>query len=573
MAAARKSGSQPKSLESLSFDFSTMHALRRSMNRYRTLFESAGDAIFVFDWDGQILDANQVACELLGYTYRELTAMQREGIESPDTAITVPQRRKILREKGHNIYEAEYLRKDGSVLPVEANCRLIEYDYEPAILTIARDISERIRAQEEKAKLQAQLRRSQKMESLGTLAGGIAHDFNNILTPISGHAEIALFKIGSDHDAAKNLKGIIQAVDRARSLVRQVLSFSRQESEEKRPLQLHTILKEALRLLRASLPTTINIQQNIAHCGAVMANATQIHQILMNLCTNAGHAMREKGGVLDVSLSEVEIRSGDLADYLDMKPGTYVRLTVSDTGHGMPAEVLDRIFEPYFTTKKEGEGTGMGLSVVHGIVKGHNGDIKAYSEPGKGTTFNVYLPCIEAKAKADKSPVAEQIPKGSGSILLVDDEEKIIEVMVQMLEYLGYSVSAFTDSPEALDSFRKNPDFYDIVITDMTMPDMTGDVLARHVHAMRPGLPILLCTGYSRSVSRDQARALGIQEFLMKPPTIGELARTVQRALKGGAPLPAGDRGAKDENKADRYAKDAGRVTLMPGAAGSPQHP
>ncbi len=573
MAAARKSGSQPKSLESLSFDFSTMHALRRSMNRYRTLFESAGDAIFVFDWDGQILDANQVACELLGYTYRELTAMQQKGIESPDTAMTVPQRRKILREKRHIIYEAEYLRNDGSVLPVEANCRLIEYDYEPAILTIARDISERIRAQEEKSKLQAQLRRAQKMESLGTLAGGIAHDFNNILTPISGHAEIALFKIGRDHDAAKNLEGIIQAVDRARGLVRQVLSFSRQESEKKQPLQLHTILKEALRLLRASLPTTIDIQQNIARCGTVMANATQIHQILMNLCTNAGHAMRERGGVLDVSLSEVEIRAGDLADYLDMKPGTYVRLTVSDTGHGMPAEVLDRIFEPYFTTKKEGEGTGMGLSVVHGIVKGHNGDIKAYSEPGKGTTFNVYLPCIEAKAKADESPVAEQIPKGSGSILLVDDEEKIIEVMVQMLEYLGYSVTAFTDSPEALDSFRKNPDFYDIVITDMTMPDMTGDVLARHVHAMRPGLPILLCTGYSRSVSRDQARALGIQEFLMKPPTIGELARTVQRALKGGVPLPAGDHGAKKENKADRYAEGAGRVTLMPGAAGNPQHP
>ncbi len=573
MAAARKTGSQPKSLESLSFDFSTMHALRRSMNRYRTLFESAGDAIFVFDWDGQVLDANQVACELLGYTYRELIAMQRKGIESPDTAKTVPQRRKILREKGHIIYEAGYLRNDGSVLPVEANCRLIEYDYEPAILTIARDISERIRAQEEKAKLQAQLRRAQKMESLGTLAGGIAHDFNNILTPISGHAEIALFKIDGDHDAAKNLKGIIQAVDRARGLVRQVLSFSRQESEEKQPLQLHTILKEALRLLRASLPTTIDIQQDIAPCGAVMANATQIHQILMNLCTNAGHAMREKGGVLDVSLSEVEIRAGDLADYLDMKPGTYVRLTVSDTGHGMPAEVLDRIFEPYFTTKKEGEGTGMGLSVVHGIVKGHNGDIKAYSEPGKGTTFNVYLPCIEAKAKADASPVAEQIPKGSGRILLVDDEEKIIEVMVQMLEYLGYSVTSFTDSPEALDSFRKNPDFYDIVITDMTMPDMTGDVLARHSHAMRPGLPILLCTGYSRSVSRDQARALGIQEFLMKPPTIGELARTLQQALKVGAPLPASDRGANDENKADRYAEGAGRVTLMPGAAGSPRHP
>ncbi len=573
MAAARKTGSQPKSLESLPFDFSTIHALRRSMNRYRTLFESAGDAIFVFDWEGQILDANRVACERLGYTYRELTAMRRKEIEGPDTAMTVSQRRKILRDKGHVIYEAEYLRNDGSVLPVEANCRLIEYDYEPAILTIARDISERLRAQEEKAKLQAQLRQSQKMESLGTLAGGIAHDFNNILTPISGHAEIALFKIGRDHDAAKNIKGIIQAVDRARGLVRQVLSFSRQESEEKQPLQMHTILKEALRLLRASLPTTIDIQQNIARCGAVMANATQIHQILMNLCTNAGHAMREGGGVLDVSLSEVEIRAGDLADYLEMKPGTYVRLTVSDTGHGMPAEVLERIFEPYFTTKKEGEGTGMGLSVVHGIVKGHNGDIKVYSEQGKGTTFNVYLPCIEAKAQTDDSPVADQIPKGSGNVLLIDDEEKIIEVMVQMLEYLGYSVTSFTDSPEALDSFRKNPDFYDIIITDMTMPGMTGDILARHVHAMRPGLPILLCTGYSRSVSRDQAKALGIQEFLMKPPTIGELARTVQRALKGGAPLPDGDHGAKDENRAGRYTEDAGRVTLMPGAAGSPQPP
>ncbi len=537
------------------------------MNRYRTLFESAGDAIFVFDWDGQVLDVNQVACEKLGYSYRELTALKRKDIEGPGTGMTVAQRRKILRQEGRVIYEASHVCKDGTSLPVEANCRVIEYDYEPAILTIARDISERIRAQEEKAKLQTQLRQAQKMEALGTLAGGIAHDFNNILTPISGHAEIALFKVGRDHDAVKNLKGIIQAVDRARGLVRQVLSFSRQESEEKQPLQLHTILKEALRLLRASLPTTIDIQQNIGRCGAVMANATQIHQILMNLCTNAGHAMRETGGVLEVSLSEVEIRAGDLAEYLNMKPGSYVRLTVSDTGHGMAGEVLDRIFEPYFTTKKEGEGTGMGLSVVHGIVKGHNGDIKVYSEQGKGTTFNIYLPCIEAKAHTDDSPVADQIPKGSGSVLLVDDEEKIIEVMDQMLEYLGYAVTSFTDSREALDSFRKNPDFYDIIITDMTMPGMTGDALARRVHSLRPGLPILLCTGYSRSISREQAKTLGIQEFLMKPPTIGELARTVQRSLKNGRT----DAAHRDSKPANFSSDDVGSVTLMPGA--SPRTP
>jgi PAS domain S-box-containing protein len=571
MAAVPKTGSSRKSFESLSFDFSTIHALRRSMNRYRTLFESAGDAIFVFDWEGQVLDVNQVACERLGYSYRELTALRRKELEGPGTAKTAAERRKVLRKRGHIIYEADYLCRDGSSLPVEANCRVIEYDYEPAILTIARDISERIRAQEEKAKLQAQLRQAQKMEALGTLAGGIAHDFNNILTPISGHAEIALFKIGRDNDAVKNLKGIIQAVDRARGLVRQVLSFSRQESEEKQPLQLHTILKEALRLLRASLPTTIDIQQNIGRCGAVLANATQIHQILMNLCTNAGHAMREKGGVLEVSLTEVEIRAGDLAEYLNMKPGSYVRLTISDTGHGMTGEVLDRIFEPYFTTKKEGEGTGMGLSVVHGIVKGHDGDIKVYSEAGKGTTFNIYLPCIQATSRVDDSPVADQIPKGSGNVLLVDDEEKIIEVMVQMLEYLGYTVSSFTDSQEALGSFRKNPDLFDIIITDMTMPGMTGDALARRVQSLRPGLPILLCTGYSRSISREQAKSLGIQEFLMKPPTIGELARTVQRALKSDRPAVSAC--PPDSESSNVSRNRVGSVTIMPGSPAASSRP
>jgi len=558
--------SSQKPFDSLSFDFSTIHALRRSMNRYRTLFESAGDAIFVFDCDGQIMDVNRVACERLGYRYKELVGLRRKDIESPDTTKTMVERQETLRKKGHVIYEAAHLHKDGSTLQVEANCRVIEYDYEPAVLTIARDISERIQAQEEKAKLQALLRQAQKMEALGTLAGGIAHDFNNILTPISGHADIAKIKIGKDNDAAKNLEGIIQAVGRARGLVQQVLSFSRQDSEEKRPLQLHTIFKEALRLLRASLPTTIEIQRNIGRCGAVMANATQIHQILMNLCANAAHAMRESGGMLEVSLAEVEIRAGELAAYLNMTPGAYVRLSVSDTGHGMPGDVLERIFEPYFTTKKEGEGTGMGLSVVHGIIKSHNGDIKVYSEPGKGTTFNIYLPRIRAKAAMADSPVAEQIPKGSGSVLIVDDEEKIIEVMTQMLEYLGYEVTSFTDSQKALAAFRKNPDIFDIIITDMTMPNMTGDILAKNIQTLRPGLPILLCTGYSRSISREQARVLGLQEFLMKPPSIGELARAIDRALQNDPPSTTG----RFSGKSPASAKDhLGSVTIMPGSRGS----
>ena len=532
MNSAPKKKLPPQAFNSLAFDFSTTHALRKSMNRYRTLFESAGDPILVFDWQGRILDFNRIACRRLGYSRKTLGKKKRSDIERSDPTESGKKRLETLRKEGYVLYETIYLKRNGETLPVELNCRVIEYEYEPAILTIARDLSERIRAEKEKAKLQAQLRQSQKMEAIGALAGGIAHDFNNILTPIRGHAEIALLKLPPNHETRKNMEGIIQAAERARGLIQQVLSFSRQDSQQKKPLQVHTILKEGLRLLRASLPTTIEIRQNISKCGAVLANATQIHQIILNLCTNAKHAMRRTGGVLEVCLNEIVIKPGEPTPYPNMQPGSYVKLTVSDTGHGMPPDVQERIFEPHFTTKKEGEGTGMGLSVVHGIVKNHNGEIKVYSEPGKGTTFTIFLPRIHAHAKQASASVVDNIPKGSGNILLIDDEAKIVEVISQMLDYLGYRVTALTDSSAALKDFRRHPDRYDLVITDMTMPHMTGDVLARKLLAMRPDLPILLCTGYSRSISREKAQLMGIRDFIMKPPTISELARAIYRALQ-----------------------------------------
>jgi len=396
---------------------------------------------------------------------------------------------------------------------------------------LVREVEAHRRAEEEKKGLENQLRQAQKMEAIGTLAGGIAHDFNNILSPIIGYSEMIIDDAPEKSPLTNKIEQILMAATRAKELVRHILTFSRQTEQELLPLELHPIIKESLTLLRASIPSTIEIRQKIdTGCRPVLADPTQIHQVLINLCTNAFHAMRDRDGILGVEMSEVEIGAADcMAMKLD--PGRYVKISVSDTGHGIPKNILDRVFEPYFTTKKPGEGTGLGLSVVHGIVKSNHGEIKIYSEPGKGTTVNIYLPCIESDGFAPKKSSREAVTGGNESILIVDDEEYIVTMLNEMLERLGYHVTRFTDSTKAFAEFRKDPYRFDLIITDQTMPKMTGTELAEECMRIRPDLPVVVCTGFSEILSEEKARAIGISEYVTKPVVKNEIASAIRNAL------------------------------------------
>jgi len=382
------------------------------------------------------------------------------------------------------------------------------------------------------AKYERQLQQVLKIQAIGTLAGGIAHDFNNILFPIIGYTELTMDEVSEDSVAHNNLQEILKAANRAKDLVKQILTFSRQSDQERRPVKVQNIITETLRLLRASIPASIEIVHKIQDdCGPVMGDATQIHQVIMNLCTNAYQAMQDKGGKLEVILTEIDIGYEKMTDKIGMQPGKHLRLLVKDEGCGMEASVLDRIFEPYYTTKEQGKGTGLGLSVIHGIVKNHRGDINVKSTPGKGTIFQVHLPLIENLELAAELEPTNGAAKGEERILLVDDEEQIVAMERQMLENLGYRVTARTDSQEALKVFAQHPHNFDLVITDMTMPYMTGDQLAQKMLDIQPNIPVILCTGFNEIITEQKALAMGIQKFVMKPIVKNDLATTIRSVL------------------------------------------
>jgi PAS domain S-box-containing protein len=398
-------------------------------------------------------------------------------------------------------------------------------------IQIATDITRLKDLEANNLSIQAHLQQAQKMEAIGTLAGGIAHDFNNILTAVLGYTEIALMEVADGTPVKRNLEQVLQAGTRARELVKQILTFSRQTEHEFKPVQLGLIVQEALNLMRASLPSTITIAARLNSRSGVLADPTQIHQVLINLCTNAAHAMSDRVGELTVSLDDVELDRSFLSRHPELAPGAYQRLTVQDSGHGIDAAIRERIFEPFFTTKQREEGTGMGLSVVLGIVKSHKGAIMVDSLPGKGSTFDVYLPIVcRVKPEVDFDPVAG-LPPGHERILLVDDEEVVVDLGRRMLEHLGYRVTPCRNGLEAFKLFMQNPWRYDLVITDMTMPKMTGEALAKKLLLIRSDIPIVLCTGYNRAISRERAQAMGIREFALKPLGIRELAHTVRNVL------------------------------------------
>lgn len=401
---------------------------------------------------------------------------------------------------------------------------LIQWEGKPAKLSFLRDITEQ-------TKLETQLQQAQKLESIGTLAGGIAHDFNNILSGIFGYTQILQIKMRHNPELLSYLDSIYNAGERAKDLVKQILTFSRHRVGTFAPIEISPVVKEAMKLIESILPSTISIEHKInENCEPVLADATQIHQIVMNLCTNAYHSMEEEGGKLTVTLQEIELEAKDLKDP-NLDPGKFLILTVADTGKGMDQNVMDHIFEPYFTTKEEGKGTGMGLAVIHGIVKSHGGQITVHSEQGNGAEFKVYLPVIKFEKETEALPIHKPLPKGNERILVVDDEKYIAEIAQEMLAMLGYKVTVKTDSLEALEIFRARPDQFDLVITDMTMPHMTGDTLVLEIMKIRPEIPVLLCTGFSERMSEKKAASLGIKGFLMKPLAINDLSATIRKIL------------------------------------------
>ncbi len=502
-------------------------ALSESQEKYRLVVENASDAIFVIQ-DGFVQFPNARTMELSGYTAEELSRMSFLNIVHPDDRKAVQDRylRRIAGEKFSNVHSYRCINRSGEVVWVQTNSVPTLWNGRPATINFVRDITQ-------EKKLEAHLLQAQKMEAIGTLAGGIAHDFNNILTAILGYAELADLELEDGSKAKSNLQHSIKASHRAKDLVQQILAFSRQGKQEKKPLNITPLIKEDLKLLRASLPATIEIRQEIdKDLGTIEADPTQIHQIMMNLGTNASHAMSEKGGILEVVLSNVNVNGGMSYSTAEIEPGSYLRLSVSDTGCGMSSETLKKIFDPYFTTKEVGKGTGLGLAMVHGIVKSYGGGIIVSSEPGKGSTFDIYFPRVEAYEVSRVPDKVESMPLGGHErVLLVDDEMAIVEVGRNILDHLGYEVVVRTSSVEALELFRVQPNRFDLVITDMTMPNLTGDRLAQELLKIRPEIPIILCTGFSERMTEEKAKTLGVREFVMKPLVMMDLALAIRRAL------------------------------------------
>ncbi len=493
-----------------------------------TAIDQAAETVLIHDTDGIIQYANPACERASGYTCNEALGLKICFLKNDKQDPQYNERMWDTLKQG-KVWSSRVTnrKKDGSLF--EENVTVSPVKNQQGEITnfvaVKSDVSKEVQ-------LERQLRQAMKMEAIGILASGIAHDFNNILTSIIGYGQLAQMRLAADHPVSKNLNLVISAGNRAAQLVKQILAFSHQAEDDYHPIKLHLIVKEALQLLRASLPSTITINEDIAtDCSPCFADPTQIHQVVMNLCTNAKLAIGTKDGSLSVALAEVEITNPEgMADSPLLEPGTYLDLTISDTGCGMDHLTLSKIFDPFFTTREKGEGTGLGLSVVHGIIKQCKGEITVTSEPGRGTTFHIYLPVQEGES-LHNPPVPEAMIPGSERILLVDDEELIIDIHQLFLDNLGYHVTSTTSSLKALEIFKENPTAFDLVLTDMTMPDINGIELAREILKIRPDIPIILCTGHSESTNEKRAKALGIRKFLMKPVAITTLSEALRGAL------------------------------------------
>jgi two-component system, cell cycle sensor histidine kinase and response regulator CckA len=503
----------------------TEQLLKESERKFRKIFALSPQAIALTDFEsGKMTDVNQKVCELTHYQRNELI-----GRKTTELNLYSPEDRgrfiSELKMNGSvNGLEMTFTAKNGEKLIALMYATSINVADQNLILTIFVDITEQ-------KKMEHQLSQAQKMESIGSLAGGIAHDFNNLLFPIVGLSEMMLSDFPPDSPEHHNLHEIFLAGKRGRELVQQILSFSRQSEQQLIPVHIQKVLKEVCNLCRATIPTDIPIARDIqTNCGPVMADPTQIHQIAMNLITNAFHAVEPVGGTISIQLTEVDVTSMD-DPAGDLVPGRYAMLSVSDTGIGIDGAVINKIFDPYFTTKEKGRGTGLGLATVYGIVKAHGGDIRVISDIGKGATFHVYLPLLEKTQNAEAEKEMTSLPTGTEHILVVDDEKPIVHLEKQMLERLGYQTSSFTSSRDALYAFKTEPSKFDLVITDMNMPNLNGMQLATELIDIRLDIPIILCTGFSQRIKSEKAEALGIRAMLMKPVGMKDLAQKLREVL------------------------------------------
>lgn len=510
-------------------DISIRTKAKEDLRRLNIAIEQAAEEVIITDPEGVIQYVNPAFEAITGYSRVE----------------AIGQTPRLLKSNAHEHAFYEHLwntiktgsvwtgritnrRKDGALIQEDAiiSPLLDSLGQLTGYVSLKRDVTEMVR-------IEAQFRQVQKMEAIGTLAGGIAHDFNNILSAIMGYTDMALMDPTMDERSRKYLQQVYGAGERASALVNQILSFSRQTDEKPRPVKVSPIAKEALKLLRASLPSTIDLRLDIqTEPDTVLAEPTQIHQILMNLCTNAAHAMHGRKGELKVSLTTAEVDSADtLIAHHRVSPGKFLKLTVSDTGDGIAPGIMSRIFDPFFTTKKPGEGTGMGLAVVYGIVKGYGGVVTVESELGKGAAFHVYLPLLMVEKSEWKNDAEIQIVGGNERLLFVDDEVNLVQLGKEILSGLGYQLVGRSSSVEALEVFRECPYDFDMVITDMTMPDLTGIELAQECLRIRPNIPIILCTGFSEEITPEKMETIGIKEFIMKPLLKHQLAAAIRRAL------------------------------------------
>ncbi len=513
----------------------TQDALRESEQRFRSLMHLLPEAVFETDRTMHLTFVNQQAYRMFGYKEQDV----KKGLHVLDTLIPEDRDRarrnieKRFRSDALTAQEYTGLRKDGTTFPMLLHANpIMENQQVCGLRGVVVDITDQ-------KKIQEKLLQDQKMKSIGTLAGGIAHDFNNILQPMLGYCTLLKQDLPSDSRLQSYVDVIQSASLRAKELVRQILTFSRQSKHKHTPVRIQQVLQDVFKLSRSIIPSTVEIRRFVQNdCGIVMADATQLQQIVMNLMINAYHAVEKTGGNISVRLNEAELDRKDL-DGTMLLPGRYAILSVADTGCGIAPDILDNIFEPYFTTKGHGKGTGLGLAMVYGIVKKHGGEIKVRSQPGRGTTFDVLLPI----ALADTGPKAPDepppCPTGSERILLVDDDDMVRETCATMLERLGYHVTACSGSADALKTYRKTPEDFDLVITDMTMPWMTGAQLSKELLAIDPTLPIILCTGYSDKIDPAAASAMGIKAFLLKPLSLPSLSQQVRAVLDDGSDAPS----------------------------------
>jgi PAS domain S-box-containing protein len=508
-------------------------ALKNSEARFRTAFENASVGMTLVDLQGVYMEVNSALADMIGYSPAEIIGKPVATFTHPDDLSRRSQFLCDLLEGKISSGEQErrFIHRDGSTvwtliwasLQRDQNGKPLYY------ISILQNLTARKKADEEKRRLETQLLQAQKMEAIGALAGGIAHDFNNILSAIIGYTELSMLSEGGPTECRQEA---LKASNRAKDLVKQILAFSRQTDEEKRPVQVGMVAKEVTKFLRASIPSTIGITCKAdGKSGSVLANSVELHQILMNLCTNAVHAIGDTAGTVDIEIQQVEIRGDDKLSFPELDQGRYVRISVKDSGQGIPFEMQERIFDPYFTTKEKEVGTGLGLAVVHGIVKKSNGAIRVESEPTKGAAFHIYLPEIELTTGAPVNLALKPLC-GSEKILFVDDEKMLADIGEKILKRLGYDVYSRTSPIEALELFKSKPDFFDLVISDQTMPGMTGDALAKEVMKINPDIPVILCTGYSQLINEQKAREKGIKALVMKPILIDQMADTVRNVLK-----------------------------------------